>query len=841
MEEMIQTRDPAFQQFARATTFPITFGNSQGTGFFIGRTLAVTAAHVIDPGRKEPKPGTMLTVSKNGVEIEFVISALHLSELSNKHDLVLLEARNYSADSCAVLDAEARLEDTCWVCGYTSGRPEGDGVTVDIEHCETERLRVKAGQIDFGSSGAPLFNLRTSRVVGIALTSFDTNSDRGGGVVSSSVLLDLEEVRRQNASSPSRLRSYGEEKRLSGPRPRNYSVRTELIESVLPKICNRGSASKKTTLVILGPSGYGKTSFADDLFDLMEVKLGRSGTRFRCSMNAIADVPRGSLVLCDGLNEIAWQTPVLVNWIQRLGTPLVITMNDRDLIPVLRRACADSSDDDSFLVLEMPPLTAEQTKGIVASTDLPCVFEEGEIGSTIQDLSLGSPFLVQLALDLACSGMLNVLPEDLRQPDSLDVARRELFTAWRENWLQENKDCRTVANILCLVTLIGLSEEAFAFILGKEIDVGGALEQLKAKGLIFKADIFDRTFVPHRLLRKAYSDADLVMNDEFVSQVQSRLLTFVTNELFAKQGPIRDPLTIIEGWIQLLRKSFNHYETTLERNKQSPYVQFTNDLLGELSRRARGVSSTEWQNWLVQYFQATLSEWLCCDKIPMSQAILRVAPLPIFGEAFTYGWRVQHRTKEYKNSEPDHAGESYCLLASVRCWLTGDSSAVEQAFNEVKDEWMKRRLDPERYLSFALYIAFACAFLTLGKDAFTHSVLSVSAREEKPDIVASLALLCLANGNYDAAERISAQNVGSLDRTNDVVREFLFRAGLSVSRPQADTIRFNPNLLGYMAFASGNHQFMDIVHDIIGKAEKINGVEMRIGRQTLSSIVATLQ
>jgi len=163
------------------STVRIQVGNTHGTGFFVTNGLILTCAHVVkDAGSQEIKAYWQ--------DLSFLVTIQELR--SEFHlDLAWLQFSNAIPGIVGVeLDAEdPQLGDALYAYGYPQSYSEGDSATFEYEgeslKNDSPLYKLKAGQVDFGLSGAPLFNQRTGKVCGIVNLSRQTNSDLGGRAV----------------------------------------------------------------------------------------------------------------------------------------------------------------------------------------------------------------------------------------------------------------------------------------------------------------------------------------------------------------------------------------------------------------------------------------------------------------------------------------------------------------------------------------------------------------------------------------------------------------------------------------------------------------------------------
>jgi len=168
-------------EWGQKSTVRVQVGNSHGTGFFVANGLILTCAHVVKNAGSQEIKAYWQDLSFP-VTIQELRSDFHL-------DLALLQFSDNIPGIVGVeLDAEdPQLGDALYAYGYPQSYSEGDSATFEYEgeslKNDSPLYKLKRGQVDFGLSGAPLFNQRTGKVCGIVNLSRETNGDLGGRAV----------------------------------------------------------------------------------------------------------------------------------------------------------------------------------------------------------------------------------------------------------------------------------------------------------------------------------------------------------------------------------------------------------------------------------------------------------------------------------------------------------------------------------------------------------------------------------------------------------------------------------------------------------------------------------
>lgn len=171
-------------QLLKACTVKIDARNgSYGTGFFFAPGLILTCYHVVSG-----KVGELVTVLPENFQqsinakVEFIFP--------EPIDLAILLTENISHIPCVYFGEEIQPRDPCFTYGYThysnAGNPYGDPVTLECEGIAggvLPKIKLKAGQILPGMSGAPLLNYHTGKVCGVIKSTRDARFDLGGEAI----------------------------------------------------------------------------------------------------------------------------------------------------------------------------------------------------------------------------------------------------------------------------------------------------------------------------------------------------------------------------------------------------------------------------------------------------------------------------------------------------------------------------------------------------------------------------------------------------------------------------------------------------------------------------------
>jgi hypothetical protein len=177
---------PNLEEQLRRCTVRIEGGGPCGTGFFVAPRLILTCAHVVEEAQKQGGIYAVWSDRRYPATPETILEKPY-------PDLALLRlAEIEETQPCVYLMEGIQRGDALYGWGYPKGYRDGDSVQADYEGPTgtTEwRLKLKAGQVLPGFSGAPLLNLRTGGVCGVIKSTRDDMSALGGWAIPARVAL----------------------------------------------------------------------------------------------------------------------------------------------------------------------------------------------------------------------------------------------------------------------------------------------------------------------------------------------------------------------------------------------------------------------------------------------------------------------------------------------------------------------------------------------------------------------------------------------------------------------------------------------------------------------------
>ena len=183
-----------------------------GTGFFVGRGLIVTCAHVVespaDPAKAISADDIRAVITPKGTngattqEQVIPVDVRSFAPLPS-HDLAVLKVREAFDNPSVLLDSAPTLaQDELHTFAYPEKKKLGVPRLIRAEGNSGDGLvAFSQGQVQSGMSGAPLFNFRTGAVCGVISISRDRRQALGGYAIPIKRLLALyPKVRGANGS-----------------------------------------------------------------------------------------------------------------------------------------------------------------------------------------------------------------------------------------------------------------------------------------------------------------------------------------------------------------------------------------------------------------------------------------------------------------------------------------------------------------------------------------------------------------------------------------------------------------------------------------------------------------
>lgn len=177
-------------------TVRIEVGGGHGTGFFVGRGLILTCAHVIAAAEIDALqvvwPARKVTCS---VENVVLLPSVAITEVYSQYpypDLALLTISVRDNPSVLLIEQRPEPGDQLYSFGYTDDYRNGDSGYFTVEGPTGGRevlLKLKGGQVHRGMSGAPLLHSRHGGICAVLKSSRGVDTDLGGRAVPSDVVL----------------------------------------------------------------------------------------------------------------------------------------------------------------------------------------------------------------------------------------------------------------------------------------------------------------------------------------------------------------------------------------------------------------------------------------------------------------------------------------------------------------------------------------------------------------------------------------------------------------------------------------------------------------------------
>lgn len=191
---MINMPNPLHELLRKCTVRISTGTSGYGTGFFIAPGIILTCAHVVENYTNNRVP---IPVWWEDKKCSGNISSISTGPYP---DIALISA-DIENHPCTFLHSAIEIGDGLYTFGYSDEYPAGDSITLNYEGPTSKKdplLKMKAGQVRPGFSGAPILNLRTGSICGVMKSTRDRSADMGGRATPistiSTLFPDLEHV-----------------------------------------------------------------------------------------------------------------------------------------------------------------------------------------------------------------------------------------------------------------------------------------------------------------------------------------------------------------------------------------------------------------------------------------------------------------------------------------------------------------------------------------------------------------------------------------------------------------------------------------------------------------------
>ena len=186
--------EQTLQDFQQCTV-RLTAAGSRGTGFFVAAGFILTCHHVVkSAGQQSVQVSWPACKQTYTAEVfkSFETPDLALLQLSSQQEGVPIAKQPW----VRLDEAVPKLGEDLYSYGYPSDYNDGDSATFEYEGDSLSQdgsklYKFKAGQANYGLSGAPLLNPRTGKVCGMVTRSRSPSGDMGGRAIPSTVLLSL--------------------------------------------------------------------------------------------------------------------------------------------------------------------------------------------------------------------------------------------------------------------------------------------------------------------------------------------------------------------------------------------------------------------------------------------------------------------------------------------------------------------------------------------------------------------------------------------------------------------------------------------------------------------------
>lgn len=179
--------DAGIYDTLHALTPRVYSDDASQTGFWVNEGSAVTCAH----GFPDHRPGDCLRIDTCGRTASATIKRVDAA-----NDIMLLATHLESGERPLPLSKDVLPGDSLYSWGYTQRNPKGESVTLEMEGWSRDPhlLKLKAGMVEPGMSGAPLYSTRVRAIIGMLKVTRDRNAPSGGRAVPISTILEVCEL-----------------------------------------------------------------------------------------------------------------------------------------------------------------------------------------------------------------------------------------------------------------------------------------------------------------------------------------------------------------------------------------------------------------------------------------------------------------------------------------------------------------------------------------------------------------------------------------------------------------------------------------------------------------------
>lgn len=391
------------------------------------------------------------------------------------------------------------------------------------------------------------------------------------------------------------------------------------------------------TVVLFGPSGFGKTSLARALFQSWSTQQ-RIWLDADQPLEVQPNLAEGGLLVIDRLDSSAPNWLSHQSWLADFQGAVVLVTSQakiKDSVPKFR-PCATGK---AVNVIHVDGLSYDEVNSLICNRLRP---DRGRLvpAETLKRINReirGCPLLWQLILDLIDEGDGDVFElfstKDRDDADDATPMLDAIFKHWFNTLPTLTPTAKRALAAICCVSMIGINIDALKYVVeASDDDLRGNLDPLLCKGLVLRRE--DGTYLPHGLLRKACytlrghlvcgspDGGDKVQCDDAIACMNDRYHSFLDRQIDRESIAPSLAFTLMDAWLVALREAFNFSGKNYEVFGDKWDTAMAK--LDPVFKRAK--LQPVHHEWLAQFFAGEVANLGCSSLIGLAIVMRQIRP-----------------------------------------------------------------------------------------------------------------------------------------------------------------------------------------------------------------------